>query len=108
MSIYLSHQGYKVANLPLIQGIQLPPDLDAIDQSKFVGLTIDPEALLEIRQGSNPNCQPCLEHVMERRVYAMRCVLLIHHELLVEGSAAALLVLIAIEGCARVFCPPQW
>ena len=47
LSIYLSHQGFKVANLPLIPGVQIPPEIEDMDQSKFIGLTIDPQALLD-------------------------------------------------------------
>ena len=50
LSMYLSHQGWRVANIPLIQGFQLPPELFQIDQRRIVGLTIDPENLATIRR----------------------------------------------------------
>jgi regulator of PEP synthase PpsR (kinase-PPPase family) len=50
LSIYLSHKGWKVANLPLVRGIEPPKFLYEIDQKKIVGLTIDPEALAKIRR----------------------------------------------------------
>jgi regulator of PEP synthase PpsR (kinase-PPPase family) len=50
LSIYLSHKGWKVANLPLVRGIEPPKFLFEIDQKKIVGLTIDPEALARIRR----------------------------------------------------------
>jgi regulator of PEP synthase PpsR (kinase-PPPase family) len=50
LSIYLSHKGWKVANLPLVRGIEPPRFLFEIDQKKIVGLTIDPEALTKIRR----------------------------------------------------------
>ena len=49
LSIYLGYMGYKTANVPIVKGIEPPPDLFRIDRSKVVGLTIDAERLAEIR-----------------------------------------------------------
>ena len=49
LSMYLAHKGYKVANVPLIKGIDPPEELFQIDQGKIVGLTIDTRRLVEIR-----------------------------------------------------------
>ncbi len=49
LSIYLGYLGYKAANVPLVKGIDPPPELFTIDQSKVVGLTIDAQRLSEIR-----------------------------------------------------------
>lgn len=49
LSIYLGYLGYKTANVPLVKGIEPPPDLLSIDQTKIVGLTIDAQRLSEIR-----------------------------------------------------------
>ena len=49
LSIYLGYLGYKTANVPLVNGIDPPPELFTIDQSKVVGLTIDAHRLSEIR-----------------------------------------------------------
>ena len=49
LSIYLGYLGYKAANVPLVKGIEPPPELFKIDQSKVVGLTIDAKRLSEIR-----------------------------------------------------------
>lgn len=49
LSMYLAHKGYKVANIPLINGIDPPYDLFSIDQHKIVGLIIDTKRLVEIR-----------------------------------------------------------
>mgnify|MGYP002623169107 CR=1 FL=1 len=49
LSLYLSLEGLKVVNLPLIQGMKIPSKLFEIDQRKIFGLTIDPEALQQIR-----------------------------------------------------------
>jgi [pyruvate, water dikinase]-phosphate phosphotransferase / [pyruvate, water dikinase] kinase len=49
LSIYLGYLGYKAANVPLVKGIEPPPELFEIDQTKIVGLTIDAKRLQEIR-----------------------------------------------------------
>lgn len=50
LSIFLSHKGWKVANIPLILSMPLPHKLSLIDQKKIVALTINPEKLLKIRK----------------------------------------------------------
>ena len=49
LSIYLGYLGYKAANVPLVKGIDPPPELFTIDQFKVVGLTIEAKRLSEIR-----------------------------------------------------------
>ena len=49
LSMYLAHKGYKVANVPIVFGIALPEELFEIDQTRIVGLLIDPKRLVEIR-----------------------------------------------------------
>ena len=49
LSIYLGYLGYKTANVPLVRGIDPPAELFETDPAKIVGLTIDAEALHEIR-----------------------------------------------------------
>jgi regulator of PEP synthase PpsR (kinase-PPPase family) len=50
LSIYLGYLGHKAANVPVVKGIKPPPELFEIDQTKVVGLTIDPNRLAEIRR----------------------------------------------------------
>jgi regulator of PEP synthase PpsR (kinase-PPPase family) len=49
LSIYLGYLGYKAANVPLVKGIDPPPELFAVDPVKVVGLTINAQRLSEIR-----------------------------------------------------------
>jgi regulator of PEP synthase PpsR (kinase-PPPase family) len=49
LSIYLGYLGYKAANVPIVAGIEPPPELFEIDPAKVVGLTIDADRLLDIR-----------------------------------------------------------
>ncbi|MCB0414959.1 MAG: kinase/pyrophosphorylase [Bdellovibrionales bacterium] len=50
LSIFLSHKGWKVANIPLVLNTPLPEELFTIDQRKVVGLIIDAEILFRIRR----------------------------------------------------------
>ena len=50
LSIFLSHKGWKVANIPLVLNTILPEELFKIDQRKIVGLTIGVDHLHRIRQ----------------------------------------------------------
>ncbi len=50
LSIYLSMRGWKVANIPIVLGIEPPLKLDEVDQTKIVALWIDLEHLIEIRR----------------------------------------------------------
>ncbi len=49
ISIYLSYRGYRVANVPVIMGVELPPQIYEVDKTKLVGLTIRPDRLQAIR-----------------------------------------------------------
>ncbi len=48
-SIYLANRGVKVVNIPVIPGVELPPQLFEIRKPLVVGLTTNPERLIQIR-----------------------------------------------------------
>ncbi len=50
LSIFLSHKGWKVANIPLVVDRPLPEELFKVDQRKIVGLLIDADSLVRIRR----------------------------------------------------------
>lgn len=50
LSIFLSHKGWKVANVPLVLDSKLPEELLKIDQRKIIGLIIDIDSLQRIRR----------------------------------------------------------
>jgi [pyruvate, water dikinase]-phosphate phosphotransferase / [pyruvate, water dikinase] kinase len=50
LSIFLSHKGWKVANIPLVTETPLPKELFEVDQRKIVGLIIDVDSLTRIRR----------------------------------------------------------
>ena len=49
LSMYLGYLGWKVANVPIVKGIDPPAALFEVDSTKVVGLTIDAHRLAEIR-----------------------------------------------------------
>lgn len=49
LSMYLAHKGYKVANVPLVQGIEPPTELEQLLPERVVGLIIDTQRLVDIR-----------------------------------------------------------
>jgi regulator of PEP synthase PpsR (kinase-PPPase family) len=49
LSMYLAYLGYKTANVPIVKGIEPPRELWKVDPARVVGLTIDADALAEIR-----------------------------------------------------------
>jgi len=48
-SIYLANRGIKVANIPVVPDCPLPAELDRLTRPLVVGLTINPEQLVQIR-----------------------------------------------------------
>lgn len=48
-SIYLANRGVKVVNIPVIPGVELPPQLFEVRKPLVVGLTTNPERLIQIR-----------------------------------------------------------
>jgi [pyruvate, water dikinase]-phosphate phosphotransferase / [pyruvate, water dikinase] kinase len=50
LSMYLGYLGYKTANVPIVKGIDPPPELFEIEPEKIVGLTLEATRLAEIRQ----------------------------------------------------------
>jgi Uncharacterized protein conserved in bacteria len=50
LSIFLSHKGWKVANVPMVLDTPLPEELFKIDQRRIVGLIIDMDSLQKIRK----------------------------------------------------------
>ncbi|HEX8668227.1 MAG TPA: pyruvate, water dikinase regulatory protein [Allosphingosinicella sp.] len=49
-SIYLANRGYKVANIPLVPEAPPPPTLFTVRHPLVVGLTTNPERLIQIRR----------------------------------------------------------
>ncbi|UJF31278.1 pyruvate, water dikinase regulatory protein [Paenibacillus hexagrammi] len=50
LSIYLAHKGIKSANLPIVPEVRLPAELFKIPSNRIIGLTMEAEHILQIRQ----------------------------------------------------------
>jgi regulator of PEP synthase PpsR (kinase-PPPase family) len=77
LSVYLAYNGYFVANIPIIKGIQLP-DLNKIDPSKIFCLTTIPNELSKLRTSRSESLggyvkeYSDLEAVKEELLFASR------------------------------------
>jgi [pyruvate, water dikinase]-phosphate phosphotransferase / [pyruvate, water dikinase] kinase len=49
-SIYLANRGIRTANVPLVPGIPLPRQLEALTRPLIVSLHATPERLIQVRQ----------------------------------------------------------
>jgi regulator of PEP synthase PpsR (kinase-PPPase family) len=77
LSIFLSHKGWKVANVPLVLNQTLPKELFEVDQRRVVGLIIDADSLYRIRRkrlekfGQDPGSEyASREHIHTEIEYA--------------------------------------
>jgi len=50
LSVYLALEGWRVGNVPLVEGQKIPKQLLALPKDRVVGLAIDPRRLAEIRR----------------------------------------------------------
>lgn len=48
--IYLANRGIKAANIPIVPGCPLPPEIEKLTRPLVVGLTKDPDRLVQIRR----------------------------------------------------------
>jgi regulator of PEP synthase PpsR (kinase-PPPase family) len=81
LSMFLSLQGYKVCNIPVVPGIPIPRELALTEQNKIIGLTIQADVLHSIRKArlerlgkdnstSGPENYASLEQVVRDIEYA--------------------------------------
>jgi hypothetical protein len=76
LSIYLAYRGWRVANVPIMLGIDPPPELFDLPRKRAVGLVVKPERLMELRKaraqklGTTPRGYADLEYVRQETVYA--------------------------------------
>ena len=49
-SLYLANRGYKTANIPIVPSVDLPAELFQLTDPFVIGLTNDPNRLIQIRQ----------------------------------------------------------
>ncbi|KAK1260163.1 hypothetical protein QJS04_geneDACA019124 [Acorus gramineus] len=81
LSIYFAQKGYKVANVPIVMGVELPKTLFQIEQEKIFALTINPVVLQAIRKaraktlgfhGEQRSNYSEKDHVREELAFASR------------------------------------
>jgi len=48
--LYLANRGYNAANIPYVPNCPLPPEIDQLAKPLFVGLTKDPDQLVQVRR----------------------------------------------------------
>jgi regulator of PEP synthase PpsR (kinase-PPPase family) len=83
--IYLANKGYKVANVPLVMGIEPPTELFQATRPLIVGLTIDPKRLLEIRHsriatmGGDDNINYVDEEQVAKEIITTKRLFAKHH-----------------------------
>ena len=114
LSIYLGYLGHKVSNVPIVMGVEPPPELFEIDPAKIVGLTIDPARLADIRvervrsMGAPNKRYSDLERIYEELEQAtgihrrLGCPVLDVSELSVEETAMRIIRLVAERRRGRV------
>jgi regulator of PEP synthase PpsR (kinase-PPPase family) len=61
-SIYLANRGVKTANIPLVLGMRVPPQLETIRHPLVVGLFATPERIVQIRENRLLGLRVQLDH----------------------------------------------
>lgn len=76
LSIYLAYRGWRVANIPIVLGVEPPAKLFELPRRRVVGLIIKPERLSELRKarlehiGTPLRGYADLEYIQEEARYA--------------------------------------
>lgn len=76
VSIYLAYRGWRVANVPIVLGVEPPEELLALAQRRVVGLMVKPERLAELRKariemmGTRALGYADLDHIRQEIAYA--------------------------------------
>ncbi len=77
LSMYLANKGVKVANLPLVMGMEPAEEIFQIPKNKIIGLTNSPENLNQIREErlkslglTNSSSYASLEKILEELEFA--------------------------------------
>lgn len=76
LSIFLAYRGWRVANVPLVAGIELPREVAELPRKRVVALIANPERLAQLRQSRTDRMRirslgyADLEHVKREITYA--------------------------------------
>ncbi|HMU39318.1 MAG TPA: pyruvate, water dikinase regulatory protein [Pseudomonadota bacterium] len=84
LSIYLAQKGYRVANVPFVLNVPLPPEIEDVPPARVFVLQIKPDALLQIRherllriQLATDTSYGQRDHIL-REIYSVRDLLSQH------------------------------
>jgi hypothetical protein len=103
LSLYLANMGLKVANVPIVYGVEPPEILFKIPRRKIVGLTISPSRLYKIRKyreaelGIHQTSYSSLEAIEREVLYAeeimhrLNCLIIDVTQKAIEESAEEIL-----------------
>jgi [pyruvate, water dikinase]-phosphate phosphotransferase / [pyruvate, water dikinase] kinase len=70
--MYLANRGIKAANIPIVPGVAVPPELFAVTRPMIVALTNDPERLIQVRQNRMTQLHQEGEHTDYTELSAVR------------------------------------
>lgn len=76
LSIYLAYRGWRVANIPLVLGVEPPAELYRLPRKRVIGLVIQPERLALLRKvrvermGSRVERYADIEHIRAELAFA--------------------------------------
>ena len=108
LSMYLAHKNIKVANVPMVPEATLPKELFEVPPEKIVGLIIDPNKLIDIREerlrsmglAANTN-YASLDRIKEEVIYAkeimqkLKCPIIDVSNKAIEETANKIMAIIA-------------
>lgn len=69
LAMYLAFRGFKVANIPIVKGVDLAKEVYAADRRKMIGVTVDSENLEDLRASRLSNLGRSLEEDYVDRDY---------------------------------------
>jgi regulator of PEP synthase PpsR (kinase-PPPase family) len=78
LSFYLGYRGWKVANIPIVLGLDPPKQLFELPRGRVVGLTVNPDRLSDLRRvrvermGTYGKGYADLDHIRQELDYAFR------------------------------------
>jgi regulator of PEP synthase PpsR (kinase-PPPase family) len=78
LSIYLGYRGWKVANVPIVLGVEPPRELLNLPRGRVIGLIVKADRLSELRRvratrmGTSSQGYADLEHIREEMDFAFK------------------------------------
>ncbi len=72
LSVFLAYRGWRVANVPIVLGIDPPAELFRVDPQRVVALTIEPERLMSLRQARAKRLSPAWRSATPPRSISQR------------------------------------